>query len=324
MKQIWIRSSAGEIPASRIILGSTYFGDRISEDMAQAVMTRYAELGGTTIDTARLYGDFAQSGRPGSEGAIGRWFRESGLRSQFTLITKGGHPVMGPTMTSRINPDCIRDDIERSLLTLGTHIDLYFLHRDDLTMPVSQILPVLHEYVRSGDIRAIGASNWRQERIREANTYAREHSLTPFTATEIQWSLAVMDRPILNRCFDSTVEGVHSGAFKATENDLPLLAFTSLAWGFFGKMVAGQRPNHADLLATPENLRRLEIVKDWSLQTGLAPNTIAVAYIMQNPRINAAAIVGASNPDQLNELMAATDSHLPQAFFDAIDLPAQG
>jgi aryl-alcohol dehydrogenase-like predicted oxidoreductase len=253
MKQIWIRSSAGEFPASRIILGSTYFGDRVSEDKAQAIMTRYADLGGTTIDTARLYGDFAQDGRPGSEGAIGRWFRESGRRSQFTLITKGGHPSMGPAMTSRISPDCIRDDIERSLLTLGTPIDLYFLHRDDPTVPVSQILPVLHEYVWSGDIRAIGASNWRQERIREANTYAREHALTPFTATQIQWSLAVLDRPMLNKCFDSTVEGVYS-AFKAMDNDLPLLAFTSLAWGFFGKwppVAPNQRFN-----GHPENLRQ--------------------------------------------------------------------
>jgi aryl-alcohol dehydrogenase-like predicted oxidoreductase len=319
MKPVWIRSSSGEIPVSRVILGSTYFGDRISEEAAQAILSRYAALGGTTIDTARLYGDFAQSGRPGSEGAIGRWLRESGQRKRFTLITKGGHPIMGPAMTPRINPDCLRDDIERSLLMLGTTIDIYYLHRDDPTLPVSQIMPVLHEYVRSGDIQAIGASNWRQERISEANDFARENALTPFTSTQIQFSLAVMDRQILNKCFDSTVEGVHSGTFKEADNDLPLLAFTSLAWGFFGKLAAGQRPAHGDLLATPENLRRLEIVKAWSQRTGLAPNTIAIAYVLSHPRIQAAAIVGASKPDQLDELVAAADNPLPAAFFDEIE-----
>lgn len=319
MAFLTIDSPTGALMASRVILGTTQFGSKISETDAQAIMTRYAELGGNSIDTARIYGDWKQSGIPGSEGVVGRWLRDSGLRNKFILITKGAHPRLGPGMPSRFTPDNIRTDIEQSLKILGTSIDLYFLHRDDPSVPVDRIMPVLAPYVRSGDIRAIGASNWRSDRILAANDFARENSLPTFTATEIQWSLALMDRPLLHKLFEPTVTGVNTEYFDAGKNDLPLLAFTSLAWGYFGRKAAGVESLHQDALSTAENLRRLEIVKKWSFKTGLTPNGVAVSYIISHPRIQAAALAGVSRPNQLDELMAALDQPMPQEFFQEIE-----
>ncbi len=320
MKYLDIQSAAGPIHASRIVLGSTRFGSDVSEAQAHKVMDLFAEMGGRAIDTARIYGDWAQKGLPGSEGIVGSWLKASGMRSQFTLITKGAHPRLdGSVNAARMSPEDIRGDIECSLDILETPIDLYFLHRDDPARPVSDILPILHEYVQDKRIGAIGASNWSQERIAEANTFALQHDLTPFTASEIQWSLAKLDRELLTSIFDPTVRGVNDGEFDSNKSHLPILAFSSIAWGFFEKKVNGQRSHAQEKLSTAENLRRLEVVKAWSKKTGMTPIEISVAYIVSHPRIKAAALVGASRPDQLMGLMGAAEKSLPLEFFQEIE-----
>ncbi len=186
-------------------------------------------------------------------------------------------------------------------------------------MPVAEIMPVLHEYVKSGDIRAVGCSNWSRERMDEANRYAGEHSLTPFSANEIQWSLAMLDRETLDKLFGSDVFGVNAGEYhKYLHSDIPLLSFTSLAWGYFTKLLEGTESPYIAALESPENRRRSEIVRKWSKQTGLSPAAIAVAYITSHPYLNAAACVGASNPEQVADFMAASDVVLPRAFFEEI------
>lgn len=322
MTNLMIHSPSGLIQPTRMILGTTHFGGKVNETEAQAIMNRYAELGGNAIDTARIYGDWMQTGLPGSEGVVGRWIKESGLRDRFVLITKGAHPRLAPGMPSRMTSENIRVDVERSLEALDSPIDLYFLHRDDPNVPVDQIMPVLDSLVCSGSVRAIGASNWSTGRIREANAFAMENSLTPFSASEIQWSLARMDRPLINKLFDPTVVGVNTESFDEKANELPVLSFTSLAWGYYGKKAAGVESLHQEALSTPENIRRLAIVKKWAAKTGQSPNGIAVSYIISHPRIQAAALVGVSGSHQLDELMAAMHQPMPPEFFQEIEAVA--
>jgi len=314
VRYLEIASAGPELKASRIVLGTTHFGSRVPEIEVFRIMDRYADLGGNTIDTARVYGDWEDTGNAVSERVCGNWLRGLGSdRGKFILATKGGHYRIKSRHISRVTPEDIRTDIEKSLENLKTYIDIYFLHRDDPQMPVEKIMPVFDEYIRSGDILALGASNWKRERIDEANRFCKENGLQPFTVSEIQWSLARLDENTLPLAFgsDNTLCGMEAGEYrKYAQGDLPIFCFTSIAWGFFGKYISGKgsMPGEAIKKAceTPENFRRLDIVRRWSEKTGLSPITLSVAYLTGH-RLPAAALVGCSRIEQLDELMAASD-----------------
>jgi aryl-alcohol dehydrogenase-like predicted oxidoreductase len=103
------------------------------------------------------------------------------LRDQVVIATKGGHPEMDVPLTPRLAPDEIVGDLDASLACLSVEqIDLYYLHRDDLSRPVGQIVETLDAQVRLGKIRYAACSNWQPARIQEAQDYARAHGLHSF------------------------------------------------------------------------------------------------------------------------------------------------
>ena len=183
---------------------------------------------------------------------------------------------------------------------------------------------MFEEYIRSGDIRALGASNWTRERIDQANKFCKENKLQPFTVSQIQWSLARFDKQTLSLAFenDHTLCGMEAGEYeKYASGDLPIFCFTSVAWGFFGKYIAGvgSMPSEAIKKAceTKENFRRMDILRRYSEKTGLLPITLSVAYLTGH-KLPAAALVSCSRAEQLDELMAAPDYVLAQEFYDEV------
>ena len=94
MKFMDVQAVDGVIRMAKIAKGADYFGTDISEDTAFALMDRYLELGGNTIDTARIYGKAGpEPESPAlSEGVVGRWMKSRGNRSSIVLVTKGAHP----------------------------------------------------------------------------------------------------------------------------------------------------------------------------------------------------------------------------------------
>jgi aryl-alcohol dehydrogenase-like predicted oxidoreductase len=166
-----------EKPISRLVLGTMIInnGDlRKSFDLLDAVF----ELGGTALDTAHVYG---------SEEPIGLWMKERGNRDKVVILDKGAHPSNRP----RVTPADITSDLSDSLARLKTdYIDVYMLHRDDPDVPVGPIVEVLNEHLSAGRIHAFGGSNWKYERIQEANEFAEAHGLVPFSASSPNYGLA--------------------------------------------------------------------------------------------------------------------------------------
>jgi len=128
---------------SRLSLGTAPFGTAISRDTAFEIMDKYLDMGGNLLDTAAVYG-FGTS-----EKTIGEWMTSRGTRHRVFISTKGGHPAM-PSWEKRITEADIRADMEASLRHLNAdYTDIYFLHRDDEDLPVSEIMPILDRFVRS-------------------------------------------------------------------------------------------------------------------------------------------------------------------------------
>ncbi len=312
MRKLLVKSKNEEISLPKIILGSTHFGTGIDEKTSYSLMDAYAELGGTCIDTASVYGDWDDSGTPVSEQVIGKWLKKSEYRNQMKIITKGAHHRLKTPHISRVSASCIADDIEKSLNSLQVEaIDVYFLHRDNVNVPVSEIMPVLHKYVAAGSLKAIGASNWSMERILEANAYARHNNLTPFAISEIQWSLAESN-PADNGAEDlAHMTGTEYK--KYLKAGIPVIAWSSQAKGIISRVMksgwdsVNEKARNKYYNEVTE--RRIENVRAVCEQSGISPTQAALGYIICNS-LPAAAIIGPSTVEHLRDSLTAADLDL--------------
>ena len=179
--------SLGGLDVSRIGLGamamSGYYLDPDSSD-AESIRTihRALDLGVTHIDTAEIYGPFA------NEELVGRAIK--GRRDEVVVATKFGlvsHAGGGPGVLDS-SPANIRAAVEGSLKRLGTdHIDLYYQHRVDPNTPIEDTVGALAELVAEGKVRHIGLSEAGPDTIRRA------HAVHPITALQTEYSLWTRD-----------------------------------------------------------------------------------------------------------------------------------
>jgi len=253
------------------------------------------------LDTAAVYGFGA------SEQTIGAWMRERSTRNRVYISTKGGHPAM-PSWEKRITEADIRADMEDSLRRLGTdHVDLYFLHRDDVDRPVSEIMPVLDRLVREGKTRYVGASNWTVARINEANAFARAEGLTEFSVSQIMWNAACINREGL---YDQTLVAMDGTEYAGyVENRMPVMAYTAQAQGLFSLIQKGGYDSLSEAMtATYLNAatrRRAEIILSTAAETGLSPTALSLAYLLYDHRVEALPILGISKVERLTEAAEA-------------------
>ncbi len=243
--------------SSRILLGTAYFGDGIGEKDAFLMMDKFRDMGGTHIDTARLYAAGV------SEQIVGKWIKERGA-TEMLVSSKGGYYDMDTGEHPRLSKKDIRADLDKSLSALKTDtIEFYWLHRDDESIPAGEIVETMNEMVKSGKIKKFGASNWVAKRIDEANQYAKLHGLMGFAASQIRFNPAC--------CLGerSGLVGMDENEFKFYKaNNIPVAAYSSQAKGFFSKMAEQGEAALSDKARKrylcEENLRRLEVIKEFS------------------------------------------------------------
>src|SRR5438067_706495 len=232
-----VRLPGSDIKISALCLGVAEIGVRQTEIEAHRLLDYWVQSGGNGIDTARVYSDWIPGEKHRSERIVGDWLKSAGVRKQIVLATKAGHPFFENNSRVRLSPSELRQDLEGSLETLGTdYIDIWFLHRDDERIPVEQIIDSCNAFVRDGRVKALGASNWRARRIREANEYAARSGNTRFAATQMFWNLGSRHyrglEPTL-RPMDHDAEQLHEAA------DLVAMPYSSQAGGFFSNWLEG-------------------------------------------------------------------------------------
>ncbi|GIV16287.1 MAG: aldo/keto reductase [Armatimonadota bacterium] len=292
---------------SRLCLGTGVFGARIKGDNATRVVEEYLRLGGNFIDTAHCYAFWEPDGEAGcSEREIGRILRELGVREQVVLATKGAHPDGGPKYPRPdryMSPEVVAQDIAESLQRLQIDtIDLYYLHRDDTRVPVDEIVDALNEHIRAGHIRYLGASNWRRERIEQANRYASERGLQGFVISQVQWSLAV---PNWQMGEDPTVRYVTpEDAEWYAQAGIPIAAYTSTAQGYFAGAPKGE-----EQFGNSVNAARRERALQLAQQLGVTPTQVALAWLLHQKPLTIP-IFMTGNLQHLRECMAAAEVRL--------------
>ncbi|CAI6034047.1 aldo/keto reductase [Cohnella sp. JJ-181] len=306
---------------SVIVMGGVHIGTRLDEDQSFRLLDLYADAGGNMVDTAEVYGNWVPGKTNASEIAIGKWMKSRGNRDRMIVTTKGGHPDLASMNVSRLRAADIRSDAEGSLRRLQTDvIDLYWLHRDDRSIPVSELLGPLGKLVDDGLIRSFGCSNWETDRIDQANRWAASHGLPPMAANQAWWSLARLDPAHIE---DPTVVVLDEAMYRYhAETEMPLFAYSSQAKGLFAKMeaaaVAGTAFEAPPLYGSPRNVRRFEQARRIARERSTTTLRIALSYIVSRP-FAAFAVVGASHASQLEESLGAGTIILDPEELDRLD-----
>lgn len=294
------------LTVSQIALGTAGFGSAVGREEAFLMLDAFVAGGGTLIDTAHVYADWLGGERSLSEKTIGAWLRDRRPEG-LVIATKGGHPLPG-SMVPRLSSDEIVADLDGSLRNLGLErIDLYYLHRDDPARPVEGIMEVLHRQVRLGKLGAIACSNWQIERIAAAQNHARAAGLTRFAANQPYWSLAIPNPGAF--AADHALTDDAALEFHIAQN-LPLIAYTAQARGFFAKAaVAGidaLKPELRKAFANPVNAGRLERAKALAAELGLPVSAIVLAWMTSHPA-RGIPVIGPKSMAQLADSLAHAD-----------------
>ncbi len=298
-----------DLNLSAICLGTAGFGGTVREYAAFELLDAFAALGGNFVDTALVYSDWLPGPKSMTEKLLGRWLRQRGAQSQMVVATKGAHPELHSMQVPRVSPAEIAHDIERSRENLQVGcIDLYWLHRDDPQMPVSEILDVLHEQAAAGALRYFGCSNWSVARIAEAQAYAARRSIQGFVASQPLWSLAQLNVAALT---DQTLVALdEAGLAYHRRTGLPLIPYSAQAHGFFSKLFTGGRAalsKQDDASYFSEtNLRRFEQAQTLARKYAVPVSTIALSYLMSQPVLTIP-VVGCKRLDHLRETLSAAD-----------------
>ena len=310
-----------DLSPSLICLGTASFGTALDEVSSFELLDLFFERGGNFLDTAHVYGAWVSGGLGLSEKVIGKWLKERRVREHMIVGTKGAHPHLSTPHRSRVTHDTIVSDLDESLSYLQTeYIDLYWLHRDDPTQPVADILETLNEQVTKGKIRYFGCSNWRLERIQEAQEYSALHGMQGFAGNQLMWSLAIPNPEAFS---DPTMVGM-DGEMKAyhVQRGLAALAYTSQARGFFARLAQSPIDELPETLkkqyGSQENLKRMARLKKLAEEVSLPLSVLSLAYIVSQP-FPAYAISGCSTMEQLRENLWAEDLQLEPALLDFLD-----
>ena len=293
-----------------LALGGNVFGWTADEPTSFAILDAFVAHGGNAIDTADGYSYWVPGHHGGeSETVIGRWLKQSGRRDEVLIATKVGWWEK----RKGLKRDNIIEGCEDSLRRLGAEsIDLYWLHRDDEQTAPDEYLGALDTLVRTGKVRAVGASNFGVARFKEALEESERKSLVPFVAQQPEYSL-------LNRDIEKDLMPL------CAREGIAILPYFPLASGFLtGKyrtpsdktksVRGGGAVKHLDGKGKPV-LAALDAV---AARHGATCAQVALAWIMAKPAI-AAPIASATSVAQVTELMGALELALSAADVTELD-----
>ena len=299
-----------------IVLGGNVFGWTADEATSFSILDRFVDLGLNVIDTANVYSMWVPGHKGGeSETIIGKWLKKSGKRDKVLIATKVGMGSPEAVQDKGLKPSQVAEGIEASLKRLQTdHVDLYQTHKDDEATPVEETLEALGALVKSGKVRAIGASQYSPQRLRESLEASGRMNLPRYETLQPEFNL--YDRAQFERDYQPI----------AVEYGLAVIPFFGLAKGFLsGKYrkaadIEG-RPRAAGLKKYFEGDRGTKILAALDTvakRVGATPAQVSLAWMLAQPSI-AAPIVSVTSTAQLDDIAGAAKVRLSREDLALLD-----
>jgi len=290
------------LKVSRICLGCMTYGvpDRgahawsLDEEKSRPLIRQALELGINFFDTANTYSDGT------SEEIVGRALKDFSRREEIVVATKVYFPMRpGPNARS-LSRKAIMTEIDASLKRLNMdYVDLYQIHRWDRTTPIEETLEALHDVIKSGKARYIGASSMFAWQFAKALYTADQHSWTRFVSMQNHYNLINREeeREMLPLCADQEIGVIPWSP----------LARGRLTRDWDAKTNRTETDEFGKTLYTSSvdsDRRIVERVAEIASERGIPRAQVALAWLLSKPVITAP-IVGASKPNHLEDAAAA-------------------
>ncbi len=293
--------------------GGNVFGWTIDEQTSFAILDAFIGAGLDFIDTADVYSAWAHNGEGGqSETIIGNWLKKSGKRRDVIIATKVGKD-MGNGKKG-LSAKYIAQAVDASLKRLQTdYIDLYQSHDDDQSTPFEETMGAYEKLIKEGKVRAIGASNYKADRLQEAINIGTSKGLHTYQTLQPEYNLYE------RQDYEQNLEPF------CVKNNIGVITYFSLASGF----LTGKYRSEDDLHKSKRgggikkylNQRGYAILKgldEVSKEYNATPAAVSLAWLMAKPGITAP-IASATSVKQLQETLKAVELNLNKDAINILD-----
>lgn len=270
------------------------YGTPPSDAEGERLLGRALDLGYDHLDTANIYGLGHNETRLGN--AL------KGRRKEFFLATKMGIKVDGPRRSIDCSPEAIRRSVDESLVRLQTdHIDLYYMHRRDFTVPIEESMGAMQELVQAGKIGAVGLSEM------SAQTLRRAHAVHPVAALQTEYSLWTRNPEIavLEACREL---GVTFVAFSPVGRGVLANGVRDVA-ALPEKDLRNTMPRF-DAENWPRNLALIDAFNAVAVREGVTPAQLSLAWVLSRGD-HVVTIPGTANEAHLAENIGRWDWDIP-------------
>jgi 1-deoxyxylulose-5-phosphate synthase len=301
---------------SELCLGCMSFGDpgrgnhpwTLPQDQSVPLIRMALDAGLTFFDTANVYSDGS------SEEIIGNVLWDMIGRDEIVLATK----VFGDPRPERqgLSRRLIMQQLDASLRRLKTdHVDLYQIHRWDNSTPIEETMEALHDVIKAGKVRYIGASSMYAWQFAKAQEAARAHGWTPFISMQNQINLIYREeeREMIPLCLDQGVGMIPWSPMARGRLTRPPGTQTARAQSDQYQKVLYDKSEASDNAV----IRAVEAV---AAQAGRPMAQVALAWVRQKRGVTAP-IIGVSRPEQLRQALAGLDLTLSDEQIAALEAP---
>jgi 1-deoxyxylulose-5-phosphate synthase len=308
------------LKVSRIALGCMSFGDpstrmgwSLEDDAAEPIFRQAVESGITFWDTANIYGLGT------SEEIVGRALAKYANRDEIVLATKLWAPMHDGPGGSGLSRKAVMEQIDASLRRLNVdYVDLYQIHRFDPNTPVEETMEALHDVVKAGKARYLGASSmwaWQFAKLQHA---ADRNGWTKFVSMQDQYNLTQREeeREMFGLLADQGVGSIPWSPLAGGRVTRPWGATSGSARGVAGPPVEP----HGRPLVLDSDKGIIDAVETIAQDRGVPMAQVAMAWVLKNPVVDAP-IVGATKPQHLTDAVAALDLELTAEEVDALETP---
>ena len=306
------------LAVSRLCLGCMTYGVpgrgqhpwTLDEAASRPLLRQAVELGINFFDTANAYSDGT------SEEIVGRALRDFARRDEIVVATKVRFASRRAPNLGGLSRKAVLHEIDASLQRLGMDfVDLYQIHRWDPHTPIEETMEALHDVVKAGKARYLGASSMFAWQFAKAQQVAERHGWTRFVSMQPELSLIYREeeREMLPLCRDQGVGVIPWSPLGRGRLARP--------WGEHTPRIASDAFGATLFAHTEDNDRRVaEALAQVAAQRGVPRAQLALAWLLHQPGVTAP-IVGASKPGHLDDAVAALSLTLSPEELAALEAP---
>ena len=282
----------------------------LDEAASRPLIRQALELGINFFDTANAYSDGT------SEEIVGRALRDFARRDEIVVATKVRFAARRAPNVGGLSRKAILHEVDASLTRLGMDfVDLYQIHRWDEHTPIEETMEALHDLVKAGKARYIGASSMFAWQFAKAQQVAKENGWTRFISMQPELSLIYREeeREMLPLCHDQGVGVIPWSPLARGRLARP--------WGEHTPRIASDSFGAGLFAQSEDNDRQVaQALAQVAAQRGASRAQVALAWLLCKPGITAP-IIGASGPGHFDDALAALELKLSDAEVAALEAP---